>query len=147
MDYVQEYRGSHVFLDDGQPYEVTDVMVKASNNFCYTKIQYRFRNMLTDVYKEDTRRYKLRRFKPEEREYDVTKCTDEPPTLHLEEGLGELSVPVSESVAGQWLWKALQRTPDRPAVVILQVLKNPSPKKGEQRVFCRIIGAYLRRWC
>jgi hypothetical protein len=146
MDYVQKYRGTHVFLE-GQPYEVTDVMVTASTKGYHMTVLCRLRNMVTDVYIEDTRYYLYRFFKPEERSYNVAKCTDEPPTLHLEDGLGELSVPVSESDVGQWLWKSLQRTPNRPATVTLQVMKHPCPQDGQQRVFCRIKGAYLRRWC
>lgn len=144
MEYVQGYLGAHVFLH-GQPCEITDVMVAESWNGGPLTVVCRVRNMMTDACTEDTHYYLYKFFKPEERTYRVTGHTEQPPTLHLDDGLGALSVPVGDAHVDKLVWSAMQQGLHKPDVVTVLVMKNPHPQEGEQAAFLRLTGAYLRR--
>lgn len=142
MELVHTYRGAHAFVD-GQPCKITDVVIVGPGKSGHMTGLCRVRNMMTDECSVNLchRSYKL--FNPEERVYRVTARTDEPPTLHLEDDLGALSVPVRDTRVDQWVWERLQQGPDNPATVTLLVMKNPAPREGEQRVFYRLTSAYV----
>jgi hypothetical protein len=144
MEYIHRYRGAHVFRD-GQPCEVTDVVVAGPGKSGHVRVICRLRNMLTDACTEDINYYHYLLFKPEERTYRITDYTDEPRTLHLEDDLGVLNLPVGSAPIDQLLWGALQQGRERPAAVTVLVMKNPCPGEGEPAVFFRLTGAHLTK--
>ena len=143
MELVQRYSGAHVFRE-GQPCEITDVMVTGPGKCGHMAALCRLRNMMTGECTVDTCHHFYQFFTPEERVYRVTGHTDGLMMLHLEDDLGTVSVPVSESRVDQWLWEALHQGSPQPATVTLQVMKNPDPREGEQRVFYRLVSAHLK---